>query len=90
MSKLEKQAAVDQQTHPAAILLAARPEFVAQCGTVDASWRRRGDKTFGPYDRLRYRLRRTRTVNDSKGTLPSRPRNRRRDSHRLTLQTVGE
>jgi hypothetical protein len=55
MSELEKQKLVDQQTHPAIILLNARPEFFAQRGSVDACWRRRGGKTFGPYYRLRYR-----------------------------------
>jgi hypothetical protein len=55
MCELEKQTPVDQQTHPALDLLAARPEIFAQQGSVDASWRRRANKTYGPYYRLRYR-----------------------------------
>lgn len=55
MSELEKQAAVDQRTHPAMVLLTSRAEFFAQHGTIDATWRRRNGKTFGPYYRLRYR-----------------------------------
>ena len=55
MSELEKQPAVDQQTHPALALLAANPQFFAQHGTVSAYWRHRGDKKYGPYYRLRYR-----------------------------------
>ena len=55
MRKLENQNLVDQQAHPALVLLAARPELFAQQGTVSSSWRRRGGKTYGPYYRLRYR-----------------------------------
>jgi hypothetical protein len=55
MCELEKQPPVDQQSHPALTLLAARPEFFAQHGAVDACYRRRNGKTYGPYYRLRYR-----------------------------------
>ena len=55
MPKLENQDLVDQQTHPALALLAARPELFAQQGSVGPCWRRRGTKTYGPYYRLRYR-----------------------------------
>jgi hypothetical protein len=51
----EKQPFVDQLPHPALVLLTARPEFFRMHGTVDATWRRRGARTFGPYYRLRYR-----------------------------------
>jgi hypothetical protein len=43
VSELEKQAAVDQQTNPAVNLLAPQPEFIAQCGSIEASWRQRGN-----------------------------------------------
>jgi hypothetical protein len=36
-------------------LLAARPEVFARQGSVVASWRRRGTRTYGPYYRLIYR-----------------------------------
>jgi hypothetical protein len=36
-------------------LIAARPELFARQGSVSASWRRRAQKTYGPYYRLRYR-----------------------------------
>ena len=55
MRKLEIQDLVDQQAHPALVLLAARPELFAQQGSISTSWRRRGAKTYGPYYRLRYR-----------------------------------
>jgi hypothetical protein len=54
MSELEKQASVDQLVHPAVALLAAQPGLFAQQGSVSASWRRRGPKTYGPYYRLRF------------------------------------
>ena len=44
-----------QENHPALALLAANPQFFAQQGTVSTYWRRRGDKKYGPYYRLRYR-----------------------------------
>jgi hypothetical protein len=55
MSELENRDFVDQLAHPAVALLAARPELFARQGSLSATWRRRGDKTFGPYYRLRYR-----------------------------------
>jgi hypothetical protein len=44
-----------QENHPTLALLAANPQFFAQHGTVSTYWRRRGDKKYGPYYRLRYR-----------------------------------
>jgi hypothetical protein len=55
MSELEETPLVDQQTHAALILLASRPEFFAGHGSIDANFRRRDGRTYGPYFRLRYR-----------------------------------
>ena len=55
MCRLENRDSVDQLAHPALVLLAARPELFARQGSIATSWRRRGDRTFGPYYRLRYR-----------------------------------
>jgi hypothetical protein len=55
MCKLENRAAVDQLDHPALALLAAQPHLFARQGSVSAYWRRRGQRTYGPYYRLRYR-----------------------------------
>ena len=52
---MENQTLVDQQAHPALAILATRPEHFAQQGSISPCWRRRGDKTYGPYYRLRYR-----------------------------------
>jgi hypothetical protein len=56
--KLELPPPVDQlddRNHPAIVLVDARPEFFARHGSISATWRRRGQKTFGPYYRLSYR-----------------------------------
>ena len=53
--QLENRQSADQHPHPALALLAARPELFARQGSVVASWRRRGTKTYGPYYRLIYR-----------------------------------
>jgi hypothetical protein len=45
----------DQPPHPALRLLAARQDLFRGQGSVVATWRRRGGKTFGPYYRLSYR-----------------------------------
>jgi hypothetical protein len=42
-------------THPALAILAARPDLFSRQGSVVASWRRRGTRTYGPYYRLAYR-----------------------------------
>ncbi len=65
MRKLENQELVDQHgdpppaalhSRPSALdLIAARPELFARQGSVCASWRRVGPKTYGPYYCLRYR-----------------------------------
>jgi hypothetical protein len=52
---LERQALVDQQPHPALAILAARPGIFARQGSIVATWRRRGARTYGPYFRLAYR-----------------------------------
>ena len=52
---MEIQQVVDQQTHPALTLIAARPDIFARQGSVVATWRRRGTHTYGPYYRLGYR-----------------------------------
>lgn len=46
---------VDQLPHPAIALLSSRPALFRRQGSVAESWRRRGQKTFGPYYRLSYR-----------------------------------
>ena len=53
--ELENRQVVDQLDHPALRLIAARPELFTRQGSVAATWRRRGGKTFGPYYRLSYR-----------------------------------
>jgi hypothetical protein len=53
--ELENRRSADQQPHPAMALLAARPDLFARQGSVVASWRRRGTRTYGPYYRLIYR-----------------------------------
>ena len=53
--QLENRQSADQHPHPALALFAARPELFARQGSVVASWRRRGTKTYGPYYRLIYR-----------------------------------
>jgi hypothetical protein len=52
---LEIQEVVDQQIHPALVLIPARPDTFARQGSVVATWRRRGTQTYGPYYRLSYR-----------------------------------
>ena len=52
---MERQEPVDQHSHPALALLAARPDIFARQGSVVATWRRRGTRTYGPYFRLAYR-----------------------------------
>jgi hypothetical protein len=52
---LENRKSADQHVHPALALLAARPDLFARQGSVVASWRRRGTRTYGPYYRLIYR-----------------------------------
>jgi hypothetical protein len=52
---MENRKGADQHPHPALALLAARPEQFARQGSVVASWRRRGTRTYGPYYRLIYR-----------------------------------
>jgi hypothetical protein len=56
--ELELPPPVDQlnhRNHPAIVLVDAKPEFFARHGSITATWRRRGQKTFGPYYRLSYR-----------------------------------
>ena len=52
---MEIRKSADQHPHPALALLAARPDLFARQGSVVASWRRRGTRTYGPYYRLIYR-----------------------------------
>ena len=52
---MENRQSADQHVHPALALLAARPDLFARQGSVVASWRRRGTRTYGPYYRLIYR-----------------------------------
>jgi hypothetical protein len=52
---LEKSQPVDQLPHSALHLIAAREDFFRGQGSVVATYRRRGGKTFGPYYRLAYR-----------------------------------
>jgi hypothetical protein len=52
---MEIQPPADQLDHPAIRLLALRPELFTRQGHIAASWRRRNEKTFGPYYRLAYR-----------------------------------
>jgi hypothetical protein len=52
---MENRKSADQHAHPAMALLAARPDLFARQGSVVASWRRRGTRTYGPYYRLIYR-----------------------------------
>jgi hypothetical protein len=46
---------VDQLVHPAVALVKARPALFHRQGNVAESWRRCGERTFGPYYRLSYR-----------------------------------
>jgi hypothetical protein len=52
---LEPQQPVDQLPHPALVLLAVRPDIFTRQGSVAATWRCRGARTYGPYYRLAYR-----------------------------------
>jgi hypothetical protein len=52
---MENPKTVDQLLHPALDLIACNPKIFTRQGTVVATWRRRGDKIFGPYYRLAYR-----------------------------------
>jgi hypothetical protein len=52
---LENRQLADQLDHPAVCLISARPDIFARQGYVAATYRRRNQKTFGPYYRLGYR-----------------------------------